>query len=76
MPQPTRILLLAVQFVFFVGCIADGSSYWLANIQRQGVNPFNTDPNYPVFRNVKQSYGGVPGAVGKQHNYSLVWDSC
>ncbi|KAJ6109080.1 hypothetical protein N7486_001314 [Penicillium sp. IBT 16267x] len=29
------------------------SSYWMANIKRQGVAPFNSNANYQVFRNVK-----------------------
>lgn len=33
-----------------------GSGYWLASIQRQGKPAFNQDPNYKVFRNVKD-YG-------------------
>jgi hypothetical protein len=35
-----------------------GSSYWLANIQRQGVAAFNDDKTYKVFRNVRD-YGAV-----------------
>ncbi|KAJ5544399.1 hypothetical protein N7513_006963 [Penicillium frequentans] len=29
------------------------SSYWMANIKRQGVAPFNSNADYQVFRNVK-----------------------
>ncbi|KAJ5627671.1 hypothetical protein N7490_009899 [Penicillium lividum] len=29
------------------------SSYWMANIKRQGVAPFNSDADYKIFRNVK-----------------------
>ncbi|KAJ5937656.1 hypothetical protein N7454_003998 [Penicillium verhagenii] len=29
------------------------SSYWMANIKRQGVAPFNSNADYKVFRNVK-----------------------
>ncbi|KAJ5096772.1 hypothetical protein N7456_007493 [Penicillium angulare] len=29
------------------------SSFWMANIKRQGVAPFNSNPKYQVFRNVK-----------------------
>ena len=38
----------------------DTSSYWMANIKRQGVAPFNSNPKYQVFRNVKDF-----GAKGK-----------
>lgn len=34
------------------------SSYWLAQIQRQGTVAFGSDPNYKVFRSVKD-YGAV-----------------
>lgn len=38
---------------------AAASGYWFADIQRQGVAPFNPDKaNYKVFRNVKE-YGAV-----------------
>lgn len=30
-----------------------GSSYWVANIKRQGTVPFGGSSNYEVFRNVK-----------------------
>lgn len=29
------------------------SSFWMANIKRQGVAPFNSNADYKVFRNVK-----------------------
>lgn len=29
------------------------STYWMANIKRQGVAPFNSNADYQVFRNVK-----------------------
>jgi glucan 1,3-beta-glucosidase len=32
------------------------SSYWVANIKRQGVIPFAKTPDYKIFRNVKD-YG-------------------
>ncbi|KXX81005.1 Glucan 1,3-beta-glucosidase [Madurella mycetomatis] len=35
-----------------------GSGYWLASIQRQGAPAFNPDPNYKVFRNVRD-YGAT-----------------
>jgi glucan 1,3-beta-glucosidase len=35
---------------------AGASSYWFANIKRQGQAPFNTDKTYKVFRSVKD-YG-------------------
>jgi hypothetical protein len=41
----------------------------LANIPRRGVAAYGNDTNYPVFRNVKNSYGGVPGAVGRSHSH-------
>lgn len=34
------------------------SSFWLAQIQRQGTIGFGSDPNYKIFRNVKD-YGAV-----------------
>jgi glucan 1,3-beta-glucosidase len=34
------------------------SSYWLAQIQRQGTVAFGDNPNYKIFRNVKD-YGAV-----------------
>lgn len=37
------------------------SSYWVAQIQRQGSVAFGSDPTYKVFRNVKDY-----GAVGKR----------
>lgn len=43
---------------------APSSSYWLANIGRQGTPAYGDDPNYQVFRNVKDGVGGQPGAVG------------
>lgn len=41
-----------------VNDVAGGSSsdYWFANIKRQGTVPFGINPNYKVFRNVKD-YG-------------------
>ena len=36
------------------------SSYWLANIQRQGTVPFGNSSSYTIFRNVKDF-----GAKGK-----------
>ncbi|KAK6386782.1 hypothetical protein LTS17_000044 [Exophiala oligosperma] len=38
------------------------SSYWLAQIQRQGTVAFGSDPNYKVFRSVKD-YGAVGDGV-------------
>ncbi|KAK5387779.1 hypothetical protein LTS13_000715 [Exophiala xenobiotica] len=38
------------------------SSYWLAQIQRQGTVAFGDDPNYKIFRNVKD-YGAVGDGV-------------
>jgi len=38
-----------------------GSSYWLANIKRQGNVAFG-DPNYPVYRNVQDPMFGAKGA--------------
>jgi glucan 1,3-beta-glucosidase len=38
------------------------SSYWMANIKRQGVAPFNSDSDYKVFRNVKDF--GAKGMFG------------
>ena len=35
-------------------------SYWLENIEHRGISAFNPDPNYVVFRNVKDY-----GAKGK-----------
>ena len=43
------------------------SSYWLADIRRQGESPFNPSPaNYQVFRNVR-NYGakGGPSPEGR-----------
>lgn len=34
------------------------SSYWVAQIQRQGTVAFGSDPSYQIFRNVKD-YGAV-----------------
>jgi len=65
MPRLPKILSLTLQVVLYCTLVAAQSSYWLANIQRQGVVAFGNDTSYPVFRNVKQSYGGVPGAVGE-----------
>jgi hypothetical protein len=65
MPRLPKILSLILQVVLYCTLAAAQSSYWLANIQRQGVVAFGNDTSYPVFRNVKQSYGGVPGAVGE-----------
>ena len=31
-----------------------GSSYWVANIERQGVVPFGKNADYKIFRNVKE----------------------
>jgi hypothetical protein len=60
-----KILFLTFQFFSCCTLVAAQSAYWLANIQRRGVIPYGNDTSYPVFRNVKQSYGGIPGAVGK-----------
>lgn len=30
------------------------SNYWVGNIKRQGVVPFNSESDYKVFRNVKE----------------------
>lgn len=38
------------------GEVAAASSYWVANVARNGKAAFNPDPNYKVFRNVKD-YG-------------------
>ena len=65
MPTLPKLLSLTLQLLFYCTLVAAQSSYWLANIQRQGVVAFGNDSSYPVFRNVKESYGGVPGAVGK-----------
>ncbi len=65
MPNLLKILSLTLQLLLSCTVVAAQSSYWLANIQRQGVVAFGNDSSYPVFRNVKESYGGVPGAVGK-----------
>jgi hypothetical protein len=46
----------------------EGCSYWLEDIQHQGVAAFNIDPMYQVFRNVKDF--GAKGALHK----GLVWD--
>jgi glucan 1,3-beta-glucosidase len=35
------------------------SQYWVANVQHQGAVPFGDDPDYQVYRNVKDF-----GAVG------------
>jgi hypothetical protein len=61
---PKVFSLTLFQLSLYCTLVAAQSSYWLANIQRQGVVPFGNDTSYPVFRNVKQSYGGIPGAVG------------
>lgn len=63
-PLP-KIFLLTFHIVSFCTLVAAQSDYWLANIRRQGVVPYGNDTSYPVFRNVKESYGGVPGAVGE-----------
>jgi hypothetical protein len=60
-----NIFSLTFHSLLYCALVTAQSSYWLANIQRQGVVPFGNDTSYPVFRNVKQSYGGIPGAVGK-----------
>lgn len=65
MPGLPNVFSLTLQSVLCCSLVAAQSNYWLANIQRQGVVPFGNDTSYPVFRNVKESYGGVPGAVGK-----------
>ena len=65
MPRLLKIFSLTLHLVLYCTFVAAQSNYWLANIQRQGVVAFGNDTRYPVFRNVKQSYGGVPGAVGK-----------
>ena len=40
------------------------SSYWVANIKRQGTVPFSSNSNYEVFRNVKDF--GAKGEFGSQ----------
>ena len=65
MPPLSKIFLLTFQFVSFCTLVAAQSDYWLANIQRRGIVPYGNDTSYPVFRNVKESYGGIPGAVGR-----------
>jgi hypothetical protein len=65
MPRLPKIFSLTFQLGLYCTIVTAQSSYWLANIQRQGVVAFGNDSSYPVFRNVKESYGGVPGAVGK-----------
>ncbi|KAI9815139.1 MAG: hypothetical protein M1827_002982 [Pycnora praestabilis] len=42
--------------------IAGGSTYWLEDINHQGLSPFNEDDAYIVFRNVKD-YGAVGDGV-------------
>lgn len=42
------------------GVAGTSSSYWLANIQRQGTVPFGNGSSYTIFRNVKDF-----GAKGK-----------
>ena len=73
MPSLPKILFLIFQLLSYFTSVAAQSSYWLANIQRRGVVPYGNDTSYPVFRNVKQSYGGIPGAVGRfPHPYGAV----
>lgn len=43
---------------------APGSNYWLASIERQGFPAYGDDPDYQLYRNVKDGVGGQPGAVG------------
>lgn len=38
----------------------DGSTWWFANIKRQGTIPYGSNASYVLFRNVKDY-----GAVGK-----------
>jgi glucan 1,3-beta-glucosidase len=35
------------------GIAAPGAPYWLESIKHQGIAPYDGDPSYPVFRNVK-----------------------
>lgn len=57
-------MLLSVSLL--VGLVIAQSSYWVANIERQGTVPFGApygvSSSYPVFRNVKDY-----GAVGTLH---------
>ena len=53
--------LFAIRVLLFLQCPATAngstSSYWVANIQRQGTVPYTGTTNqYPVYRNV-QDYG-------------------
>jgi glucan 1,3-beta-glucosidase len=43
------------------------ASYWLADIKHQGIAAFNPDPNYQVFRNVKDF-----GAKGELNDERMV----
>lgn len=65
MPSLPKISFLIFQLISYCTLVTAQSNYWLANVQRRGVVAYGNDTSYPVFRNVKQSYGGIPGAVGK-----------
>ncbi|EGS20359.1 exo-beta-1,3-glucanase-like protein [Thermochaetoides thermophila DSM 1495] len=63
----TTICLLALNFLSPMALAAPArrqapSGWWLANIARQGRPAFNPDPNYKIFRNVKD-YGAVGDGV-------------
>ena len=47
------------------------SSYWVGNIKRQGVAPFNSNSDYQVFRNVKEFGAKGEPEMDTQHVSSL-----
>lgn len=47
----------------------DGSTWWFANIQRQGTIPYGTNSSYVLFRNVKD-YGAKGITIFPSHGAS------